>query len=209
MERDGKDSKVGKDTHAVWTGRFQPPHTGHFHILRHSIEHLQMPHAAVLTAHFGWESEGAYGRHSREAYHPHRNPFTPWERATLMRLGLEEYGLQDQVTVSVAPRHDIGWDLVTGFYPPDRIICLTEKDDFERVKADLWRARGERVHVFRDVGADVLTTTEIRRRVASGEDWRNYVPPASHAYFIAIDGPHRAFGTGISVQRFPDTPAPA
>jgi nicotinamide mononucleotide adenylyltransferase len=144
------------------------------------------------------QSEGEYGRHSREAYQPHRNPFTPWERATLMRLGLAEYGLQDQVTVSVAPRHDIGWDLAADFYPADRIICLTAKDEFEKVKADLWLSRGERVHVFSDLGADVLTTTEIRRRVASGKDWRNYIPPASHTYFTEIDGPHRAFGTGSS-----------
>jgi nicotinamide mononucleotide adenylyltransferase len=148
----------------------------------------------VLAVHLGWESEGAYALHSREAYQPRRNPFTPWERAALVRLGLEEYGLQNQVTVTMAPRHDIGWDLAAGFYPPDRIICLTAKDDFERVKADLWLARGERVHVFGDLGTDVLTTTEIRRRVAAGEDWRNYLPSSSHEYFHEIDGPRRAFG---------------
>ncbi|MFH8616934.1 hypothetical protein ACH4E8_17900 [Streptomyces sp. NPDC017979] len=180
--------------HAVWTGRFQPPHVGHFSVLNMSIARLRMPHVVVLTSHFGWESEGEYGRHARDAYRPHLNHFTPWERSTLMRLGLEEYNLLGQVIISIAPRHDLDWNLVAGFYPADRIICLTAKDEFERVKAELWLARGERVHVFDDIGPDVLTTTHIRQRVASGEDWRRYLPASCHAYFIEIDGPRRAFG---------------
>ena len=112
----------------------------------------------------------------------------------LMRLCLEHYGLQDRVQTWLAPRHDLDWNLVKGFYPENRLICLTVKDDFEAAKAALWRERGERVHVFEELAAEqVLTTTEIRRRVAAGEDWRVYLPSSCHEYFVDIDGPSRVF----------------
>nr|MDT0663353.1 hypothetical protein [Micromonospora sp. DSM 115978] len=181
--------------HAVWTGRFQPVHIGHLTVLRHSVATLAMPHVAVLTAHFGWTSPGDYGERAAQAYTANRNPFTMWERVTLMRLALAGAGLSHQVAVMAAPRHDLDWPAVAQFYPPQRIICLTAKDDFESAKASLWRSRGEQLHIFAELGpADVLTTTQIRARVAAGADWRQVIPESCHQYFAAIDGPRRVFG---------------
>ncbi|MBX7266931.1 hypothetical protein KIF24_13425 [Micromonospora sp. Llam7] len=183
--------------HAVWTGRFQPPHIGHLAVLRHSLTALPLPHVAVLTTHFGWRSPGRYGDLANDAYHPSRNPLTIWERFTLMRLALTGEAGTERVALLVAPRHDLDWPTVAQFYPPRRVICLTTKDGFEAAKESVWRSRGERVHIFDDLGpAEVLTTTAIRARVAAGADWTTFIPPPCHSYFEAIDGPRRVFNIG-------------
>lgn len=109
-------------------------------------------------------------------------------------MALAGEGCTDRVALLVAPRHDLDWPTVAQFYPPRRVICLTAKDGFEAAKESVWRSRGERVHVFDDLGpVEVLTTTAIRARVAEGADWRTFIPPSCHSYFEEIDGPRRPF----------------
>ncbi|NBE79562.1 hypothetical protein [Micromonospora rubida] len=181
--------------HAVWSGRFQPPHVGHLAVLRHSLAVLPLPHVAILTTHFGWRAPGDYGEQAAAAYAPARNPLTVWERFSLLRLALADAGMTDRVSLLIAPRHDLDWPTVAQFYPPHRVICLTAKDRFEATKESLWRSRGERVHVFEGLGsAQVLTTTAIRAEVAAGADWRTFIPPRCHSYFEDISGPRRVFG---------------
>ena len=98
---------INREIFALWTGRFQPPHNGHFEILKHSIKILEVPHVAVLSSYFGWESKGVYGAHAEVAYEKSRNPLSTWERFWLMRLGLQSLDLLEQVSVIVAPRHDL------------------------------------------------------------------------------------------------------
>lgn len=179
---------------AVWTGRFQPPHVGHFAVLRSSVVVLPIPHVVVMVAQSSEKSDGRYGELANAAYADARNPFTIEERLILMRQAVEAYRLTDQVSVVTAPRHDVNWEAVRQFYPPHRVICLTVKDDFEVAKAELWRSRGERVHIFDQFGpADVLTTTEIRNRVTAGEPWQRFIVAACHDYFVSINGPQRLF----------------
>ncbi|WBB76681.1 hypothetical protein O7602_14585 [Micromonospora sp. WMMD1128] len=181
--------------HAVWTGRFQPPHIGHLAVLRRSLAALPLPHVAVLTTHFGWRSTtDDYGHLAEAAYDPVRNPLTVWERFTLMRMALEGEGIADRVALLIAPRHDLDWQSVAQIYPPKRLICLTAKDKFEAAKETVWRSRGEQVHVFADLAAaDVLTTTAIKAKVAAGTPWATFIPPSCHSFFAEIDGPRRVF----------------
>lgn len=180
---------------AVWTGRFQPPHVGHLLVLRSSVESLRLPHLVVMVAYFGGDSDGRYGELAMSAYLDRRNPFTAWERFMLMRLALDEYGLAGHVSIIFAPRHDLDWTVAQNFYPPNRLICLTAKDEFDLAKAALWRSRGEQVNVFNHLGpTDILTTTEIRRCVAAGEPWQKFIVPTCHEFFAEIDGPRRLAG---------------
>lgn len=179
---------------AVWTGRFQPPHLGHLGILKESLRQTPFPHCVAITSYTSWmSSDSAFSEAAAPSYAAERNPLTEWERMRLMLLLIE--GLQaDRVIVPVVvPRHDWDWAVVSRFYPPNRVICLTAKDDFEVAKKDLWERRGERVRVV-DLPVDPLTTTAIRQRVADGDEWRNYLPQATWSYFEAIDGPKRVFG---------------
>ncbi|MFF0824166.1 hypothetical protein ACFYUR_27645 [Micromonospora haikouensis] len=190
-------AELAQQVHAVWSGRFQPLHVGHLAVLRHSLTVLPLPHVAVLTTYFGWRAEGDYGAAADDAYAPARNPLTVWERFSLMRLALAGEGMADRVALIVAPRHDLDWPTVAQFYPPRRVICLTAKDAFEAAKETVWRSRGERVHVFAELGPhEVLTTSTIRGEVAAGADWRAFLPAACHSYFAEIDGPRRVFGVG-------------
>ena len=154
-----------------------------------------MPHVVVLTAYAGWASPTEYGRLAMRAYDAPKNPLTVWERFWLMKLTLQTEGMAENVSIIVAPRHDLDWKSVATFYPPGRILGLTAKDEFEAAKADLWRQRGERIHVFTEIGPNsVLSTTQIRERIQAGEDWRNFLSEGVHEYFLEISGPSRVFG---------------
>lgn len=182
---------------ACWTGRFQPVHKGHIEILRFSLNTVELPHLCILTAYFGGHTSDRYGQFARANYGPEKNKLTVWERFRLMNLSLRGEGLEKIVCVTIAPRHDLDWSLASQFYPPKRIICLTNKDEFESAKLELWRRRGETVRVL-DVKAELepLTTTEIKRRINAGEPWERFISEAAHAYFREIDGPTRVFSGG-------------
>lgn len=181
--------------HACWTGRFQPAHLGHFEILKHSLKLLNLPHVCILTTYFGWDScDSEYSHMAKYNYSLSKNPFSVWERFTLLRLGLKELGLEKYVSIIVAPRHDWNWDIVSSFYPPSRLICLTNKDEFENSKAELWKSRGEKIKIINVKKiSPVLTTTDIKRQVASGKSWKYFLPKSTHTYFESIDGPSRLF----------------
>ncbi len=161
---------------ACWTGRYQPAHVGHMEILKLSLRTFHIPHLIVLATHFGWAGKGTYGIYAERNYAPEKNPLTIWERFTMMRLSLDGAGLHENVMVMVAPRPDWDWNLVSQFYPPQRVICLTRKDEFELAKAEAWKKLGEHIE-FLDLTPiqPVLTTTEIRQRVRSGDDWKKYI----------------------------------
>jgi len=182
--------------YACWTGRFQPTHIGHLEILKHSLKVLELPHVCILTTYFGWSScDGEYAHHAKVNYFSYKNPFSVWERFTLLNLGIKELKLENKVSIIVAPRHDWNWDIVSTFYPPSRLICLTNKDEFEYSKAKIWKSRGEEVKII-DVSkiSPLLTTTEIKKKVASGRCWKKFMPESTHAYFESINGPTRLFG---------------
>ena len=182
--------------YACWTGRFQPAHLGHFEILKHSLKILDFPHVCILTTYFGWSSSNdEYSRHAQINYSSSKNPFSVWERFTLLNLGIKELGLEEDVSIIVAPRHDWNWDIVSSFYPPVRLICLTNKDNFEYSKAKIWKSRGEKIIII-DVKniSPLLTTTAIKQKVALGMCWKNFLPESTHSYFESIDGPFRLFG---------------
>ncbi len=182
---------------AVWVGRFQPVHLGHLEVLSRSLATLDMPHVAVLP--FGldrsqMEPQSDYKRHLADAYLVDLNPLTVWERFALMRLALLELDAPNRVAILVAPHHESQPNVVEDFFPPRRLICVTNKDAFERAKAEYWRERGEEVFVL-ELPFPILSNTEIRQRVRAGDDWRSFLPATTHDYFLDIDGPRRVYGT--------------
>ncbi len=182
---------------ACWSGRFQPTHLGHLEILKHSLKVLDLPHVCILTTYFGWSTCGddEYARHAKVNYSPSKNPFSVWERFTLLSLGIKELEIENKVSIIVAPRHDWNWNIVKTFYPPCRVICLTNKDEFECSKAKIWKSRGEEVKII-DVSkiSPLLTTTLIKKKVTAGSNWKKYMTKSTHSYFESIDGPSRLFG---------------
>jgi nicotinamide mononucleotide adenylyltransferase len=166
-------------------------------ILKHSLGVLRLPHVCILTTYFGWISADTdYEQHAKDSYASHRNPFTVWERYMLLELGIEGLCLNSKISIIVAPRHDWNWEIVSHFYPPNRIICLTNKDEFEFSKARIWTKRGENVRILdvSQLSPPLITTTEMKRRISSGECWKKFMPESTHKYFESIRGPSRLFG---------------
>jgi nicotinamide mononucleotide adenylyltransferase len=175
------------ETHAVWVGRNQPFHLGHLAILRESLRAFPAPHVLGLVCQRLIPTDRAEeGKHA-----PAFNPFSPWERSTLATLALEAADLRDRVRVIFVPRNEAGGDLLRSYLPERFFRCTTDKDDADVEKAAIWREQGYRVEILKIRDLRPVNSSQIRRAMLAGADWRPYLHPATHQYFEDIDGPAR------------------
>jgi nicotinamide mononucleotide adenylyltransferase len=189
MTRDCTEANPRLAVHATWAGRFQPFHEGHLATLCAILDEFAGPVCLMLIQSTGWSTIGPSSlmdaQHARS-----KNPFTIWERREMIRLVLEAEGLLDRVTILGIPRPDILWEAVQGFYPPRRFICLTDRDELDEEKLNVWKSRGESVMIIK-TGESERSSTSIKAAVQRGEDWRALLHPATLDYFELIDGPSR------------------
>jgi len=120
-----------------------------------------------------------------------RNPLSYWERCQMMKLALEEVGCSHRVTVTGIPRPDLHWDLAKRFYPENRFICLTEKDEYESLKLAFWQHLGEETRVVDTSSVSSISSTEVKRAIKRGRGWKQLLPIDVVEYFIEIGGPRR------------------
>ena len=115
---------------------------------------------------------------------PHRdsataNPLTWWERAVMVRAALTESGAAEaDFTVVPLPIHNP--DRYCHYVPMDAVFFLTIYDDWGRRKRDRFEQLGLKTEILREVSVEEkgISGTDVRRRIAQGEDWDHLVPPA-------------------------------
>ncbi len=64
------------------------------------------------------------------------------------------------------------------YLPPDVVHYLRVFSSWEQAKVDRLRQQGYTVEVLHPGVSKVVEAMEVRRRMASGEDWEELVPPA-------------------------------
>ncbi|MEU4035264.1 hypothetical protein [Streptomyces collinus] len=74
------------------------------------------------------------------------------------------------------------------------MIYLTDRDRFEAEKLCRYKSLDEKVVVVGVTDLPMKSATEVRRRIAAGEDWQSLMHPATIDYFREIDGPARFGG---------------
>ncbi|MGW0286070.1 hypothetical protein ACWDXT_23540 [Streptomyces sp. NPDC003236] len=182
-------------TRAVWAGRFQPFHMGHLQTLRRMAS-MRTPLVVAVIAADEAEGHGAYGRMAAAAGASSGNPLTVWERTEMINLALATEPWAQSVRTIGAPRPDLDWELTKTFYPRQRVIYLTDRDQFEAAKLHRYKSLGEKVVVVGVKDLPAMSATEVRRRIAAGEDWQSLMHPATIDYFREIGGPARFEGAG-------------
>lgn len=158
-------------------GRFQVLHNDHLKYLmagksrcHHMVVGITNPDPTLTR------SDAA----NPERSSPDANPLTYFERYTMMRAVLLEAGL-DYGQFSVVPFPINYPDLYPYYVPIDGVFYLTIYDQWGKRKLEQFQAAGLRTEVLwsRPREQKGLTATEVRARIARGEEWKHMVPRAT------------------------------
>jgi nicotinamide mononucleotide adenylyltransferase len=110
---------------------------------------------------------------------PTANPLTYYERYMLVHAALTEAGLTcDEFTIVPLPINCP--ELISNYAPADATYFLSIYDDWGRKKQQVLEGLGLNVVVLseRSMAEKGLSATEVRRRIITGESWRQLVPDA-------------------------------
>jgi nicotinamide-nucleotide adenylyltransferase len=127
---------------------------------------------------------------SAQYSHTMANPFTAGERLVMVRLALQEAGL-DSSRVWVVPVPDVHlhmlWVSALEGYTPKFDVMYSN----EPLTRRLFTEAGYKVKGIRFFERKVYSSTDIRAKMVKGEDWKNLVPKSVAAFIIEIDGVNR------------------
>jgi nicotinamide-nucleotide adenylyltransferase len=127
---------------------------------------------------------------SAQYSHTVANPFTAGERLMMVRLALEEAGL-DSRRVWVVPVPDVHLHMLwvsalEGYTPKFDVVYSNEP-----LTRRLFTEAGYKVKAIQFFERKVYSSTDIRAKMVKGEDWKNLVPKSVAAFIIEIDGVNR------------------
>ena len=123
---------------------------------------------------------------------PFANPLTYFERHTLVRAVLEEAGLSHN-DFSVVPFPINFPELYAYYVPLQATFFVTVYDDWGRKKLERFRSLGLKTEILweRPLTQKGLSASDIRLRMARGEDWKHLVPPSTQRLMTLGDIPNR------------------
>lgn len=155
-------------------GRFQPFHNGHLEYLRAArdlctnlVVGITNPDPATVL-----EDPASEHRHL-----PESNPFTYFERLLMVREVLQDEGIAPQHGIIIPFPVNLP-DRWRYYLPPAVVHYVRVFSPWEQSKVDRLREQGYRVEVLHPGIEKEIEASEVRRRMAAGEDWQSLVPPA-------------------------------
>ncbi|HIP75282.1 MAG TPA: nicotinamide-nucleotide adenylyltransferase [Thermococcus paralvinellae] len=155
-------------------GRFQPVHNGHM---------------KALEFVFSQVDEVIIGIGSAQASHTLKNPFTTSERMEMLIRALEE--MEFKKRYYLIPLPDINFNAIWATY----VVSMVPKFDVvftgNSLVAQLFREKGYEVIVQPMFKKDILSATEIRKRMIEGKPWEELVPRSVAEYIKEIKGVER------------------
>ena len=152
-----------------YIGRFQPYHNGHQSVLEHIARKVD---------------EIIIGVGSAQLSHHIDNPFTAGERVMMITRSLESLDCPYYVIPIEDIQRNSLWVAHVRSMAPPFDICYSSNPLVVR----LFKEAGVKVQSPAMYERDTLSGTEIRRRILSGEPWKNLVPPAVVQVLKEIDG---------------------
>jgi nicotinamide-nucleotide adenylyltransferase len=154
-------------------GRFQPFHNGHAELVKYAIDNYEEIVISIGSAYDSYTL---------------RNPFTAGERYLMIQMALDEIGISQYYIVPVPDinRYSIYASHVAEISPKFDVVLSNNiiiKEIFEK---DGFKVEG--TPMFK---RDIYSGTEIRRRIAAGEEWRQFVPDVVTQVIKEIKGEER------------------
>lgn len=123
---------------------------------------------------------------------PQANPLTYYERYQVINTVLANQGLSHS-DFSVVPLPINFPELYHYYVPMNALFFLTIYDEWGKRKESFLRKMGLRTHILWEKRVDQkgIAGTEVRRRMANGENWRELVPESSVKLYEAWNIPER------------------
>ena len=154
-------------------GRFQPFHLGHLAAVKFALTRVEKLYIGI----------GSSNRFNEK-----RNPFTPEERKEMIELSVDKSDLQ-RCTIYFVP--DVN-DHAKWTYHVDSIIprydLVFSNDDFTH---DLYNKRGIKVISVPLKQREILSGTDIRQKIATGQSWSELVPEGTGKVLTKINAQDR------------------
>jgi nicotinamide-nucleotide adenylyltransferase len=162
-------------TVGLYVGRFQPVHRGHVYAVNYVLERVDELIIGIGSAQFSHEPE---------------NPFTAGERFTMLRLALDEAGV-DRRLYTIIPIPDTQvhsiWVAQVLAYTPSFNTVFTN----DPLSRQLFMEAGFKVENIRFYKRAVYSATYVRDRILNGGNWGKLVPEAVARYIKQIGGVER------------------
>ena len=163
------------DKVGFYVGRFQPPHKGHVH--------------AILYA-LGKVKELIIGIGSAQYSHEPMNPFTTGERFTMLRLALDEAGVDrgKYVIVPIPDTDNHGvWVAQVKSLAPKFDIAFSN----DSLTGRLLKESGFKVEKIPFIQRGSFNATSVREKILADGNWEEFVPTSVAAYIKKIGGVER------------------
>jgi len=158
----------------LYTGRFQPFHLGHLSAVKQALKQVDKLYIAIGSTQYD---------------HEEYNPFTVQERATMIKLALEENGLTERCRIFEVPdiHDDEKWTAhVRSIVPPFDTVFVGNnglvKELFEKYDT------AKITEVEHEVS---VSATKVRCSIVKGLDWERHLSPKVAEYIKKIDGAER------------------
>ena len=160
----------------LFVGRFQPFHKGHLETVKFALKSVDTLVMVVGSA---------------QKSHEMRNPFTAGERIAMIKASLDADKGVDAGRVLIVPVPDVDvhalWTRQVDMLVPKYDVVFAN-DPFTLL---LFRERGIKTVEAPLVERSRMMATEVRRRMAEGEDWQELVPAPVAKAIKAINGVER------------------
>ena len=155
-------------------GRFQPFHCGHLEYLRLARERCETLIVGITNPD---PTQIAPEETADHRHHDEANPFTFFERLMMIRELLMDDAVPPERTVLIPFPVNLP-DRWRYYLPADVVHYVRVFSPWEQTKVDRLRGEGYETEVLTPGVEKEVEATEIRRRMAAGEDWEALVPPA-------------------------------
>lgn len=152
-----------------YIGRFQPYHNGHQSVL----EHIACEVDEIII-----------GIGSAQLSHLPDNPFTAGERVLMITRALSSLGRPFYVLPIEDIQRNALWVAHVRSMTPPFDLCYSSNP----LVMQLFKEEGIRVQSPEMYEREILSGTEIRRRMLKDEPWKNLVPPEVIQVLGEIDG---------------------
>jgi nicotinamide-nucleotide adenylyltransferase len=159
----------------LYVGRFQPFHSGHLEAIQDVLKETEELVVVIGSAQYS---------------HNINNPFTAGERLVMIRRALQE-ACVDHSRLWVVPVPDVHlhmlWVSALEGYTPHFDVVYSN----EPLTRRLFMEKGYKVKNIPFFQRKIYTSTHVRERMLSGENWMKLVPKSVADFIKEIDGVNR------------------
>lgn len=156
----------------LYVGRFQPFHLGHLGAIKRILKEVDELIIVIGSAQYS---------------HNPNDPFTAGERLVMIRQSLKEAGIDDSriwiIPIADVHLHMMWVSAIEGYTPPFSAVYSNEP-----LTRRLFIEAGYKVRTVPFIERKIYSSTQIRERMVTNQDWQKFVPKSVETFIAEIDG---------------------